>query len=169
MIHEMRMLIGFGGNLGDPAKAFSRALEQIAEAGEIIAVSRLWRTLPVGPSQPDFLNAAAVIEWPGGPRSLLERCRELEVDAGRDRVQERRWGPRILDLDLLLAASAVCRGPALELPHQRFHERRFVLEPSAEVAASWTHPLLGLTIEELAARARKHEPDAIIEVVDFGC
>jgi 2-amino-4-hydroxy-6-hydroxymethyldihydropteridine diphosphokinase len=127
----------------------------------------VWRTRAVGPSQPDFLNAAALIDWPAGPRPLLERCRELEAAAGRERTREERWGPRTLDLDLLMAASVVCRGPDLELPHPRLHERRFALEPAAEVTPDWLHPFLGRTIEELAVAARDWEPDAILEVMSF--
>jgi 2-amino-4-hydroxy-6-hydroxymethyldihydropteridine diphosphokinase len=164
----MEILIGLGGNLGEPEAAFARALEGLANQGCVAAVSRLWRTRPVGPSQPDFFNAAALIAWPAGPKSLLRRCRELEIVAGRDRAHEERWGPRILDLDLLIAASAVCRGPDLDLPHPRLHQRRFALEPAAELVSDWVHPLLGLTIEELVEEARRHEPDAILEVVDFG-
>jgi 2-amino-4-hydroxy-6-hydroxymethyldihydropteridine diphosphokinase len=160
----MEILIGLGGNLGEPEKAFVRALETLAAEGRVVAVSRLWRTRPVGPSQPEYLNAAALVEWAAGPRPLLDRCRELEVSAGRNRAQEERWGPRSLDLDLLIAVSAVRRGPALDLPHPRLHERRFALEPAAEVVPRWIHPLIGLTIEELAERARQREPDAILGV-----
>ena len=164
----MEILIGLGGNLGKPGVEFTRALEALARKGRVKAVSRLWRTRPVGPPQPDFLNAAALIDWPAGPRSVLDRCRELEAASGRDRAHEERWGPRILDLDLLIAASAVCRGPDLDLPHPRLHQRRFALEPAAELVPDWVHPLLGQTIEELAEEARQREPDAILEVVDFG-
>jgi 7,8-dihydro-6-hydroxymethylpterin-pyrophosphokinase len=73
----------------------------------------------------------------------------------------------VLDIDLLLAEELVCRGPRLELPHPRFHERRFALEPAAEVAADWLHPLIGRTVVELAQAARRKEPDAILEVVDW--
>jgi 2-amino-4-hydroxy-6-hydroxymethyldihydropteridine diphosphokinase len=163
----MEILLGVGGNLGKPRKAFAQALEALAGTGRVTAVSRLWRTRPIGPSQPDFLNAAALINWPAGPRSLLGRCRELEVLAGRDRATESRWGPRSLDLDLLMTASAVCRGPGLEIPHPRLHERRFALEPAAEIVADWVHPALGLTLEELVEEARHNEPDAILEVLDF--
>jgi 2-amino-4-hydroxy-6-hydroxymethyldihydropteridine diphosphokinase len=162
-----RVLLGFGGNVGDPGSAFRDALEVLAADGRVDAVSRLWRTRPVGPAQPDYLNAAAVGSWPYGPRKLLERCRQLELDAGRDRSAEPRWGPRALDLDLLLAEGLVCRGPALELPHPRFHERRFALGPAAEIAPGWIHPLLGLTIGELADRQCVREPDAILEVLSF--
>lgn len=168
MITVMDIVIGLGGNLGQPAAAFAKALEAFAKEGRVRAVSRLWRTRPVGPSQPDFLNAAALIAWPAGPRQLLARCRELETAAGRDRTQEERWGPRILDLDLLIAVSAVCRGPDLDLPHPRLHERRFALEPAAELVPDWIHPLVGLTIEELTEETRRREPDAILEVIVFG-
>ena len=163
----MEILIGLGGNLGEPEAAFSQALRALANEGHLTAVSRLWRTRPVGPSQPDFFNAAALIAWPEGPRSLLRRSRELEVAAGRNRKLEERWGPRILDLDLLMASSTVCRGPDLDLPHPRLHERRFALEPAAEVAPNWIHPLLGRTIEDLAKATRDREPDAILEVLSL--
>jgi len=163
----MEILIGLGGNLGEPRKAFAQALEGLAIEGRVLAVSRLWRTRPVGPSQPEYLNAAALIDWAAGPRSLLDRCRELEAATGRDRAQEERWGPRTLDLDLLIVASMVCRGPDLEIPHPRLHERRFALEPAAELAPDWIHPLIGLTIEELAERERQREPDAILDVSSF--
>ena len=163
----MRVVLGLGGNLGKPEAAFAQALEALAGVGRVAAVSRLWRTRPIGPSQPDFLNAAALIDWPAGPRSLLSHCLELEAEAGRDRAQEERWGPRALDLDLLLAEGVVCRGPNLELPHPRLHERRFALEPAAEIAPNWVHPLLGWTIEDLATAARDREPDAIVKVMSF--
>lgn len=135
--------------------------------GRVVATSRLWRTRAVGPPQDDFLNAAVLIEWPAGPHHLFARCQELERAAGRERSREEWWGPRTLDLDLLLAESLVCRGPSLELPHPRFHARRFALDPAAEVAPDWIHPLLGQTIDELACEARRREPEAIIEVLDF--
>lgn len=163
----VRVLLGLGSNLGESQSAFSRCLERLAAEGRIVSTSRLWRTRAVGPPQPDYFNAAVVIDWAAGPRRLLERCRELEVAAGRDRAQEERWGPRTLDLDLLMASSAVCRGPKLELPHPRLHQRRFALEPAAEVAPDWVHPLLGITIEELAQQARQREPDGILEVLNF--
>jgi 2-amino-4-hydroxy-6-hydroxymethyldihydropteridine diphosphokinase len=163
----LRVVLGLGGNLGDPVAAFREALAALAGGGRVEVVSRLWCTRPVGPQQPDYLNAAAVVAWLHGPRGLLARCRGLEAAAGRDRSREQHWGPRALDLDLLLGEGVVCRGPALELPHPRFAERRFALEPAAEVAPGWLHPLLGLTVRELLTRQRAREPDAILEVRDF--
>ena len=161
------MVLGLGSNMGDSRKAFSECLQTLAAEGRVIAVSRLWRTRAVGPPQPDYLNVAALVAWPAGPRALLGRCLELETAAGRDRSAEARWGPRVLDIDLLLAESVVCRGPMLALPHPRLHERRFALEPAAEVAPSWPHPLVGQTVDELARAARMREPDAILEVFSF--
>ena len=163
----MRVVLGLGSNLGDSKVAFSRCIARLAAEGSIDAISRLWRTRAVGPPQPDYLNGAIVIDWPAGPRSLLSRCLEIEVEAGRDRTQEERWGPRVLDLDLLLTETVVCRGPNLELPHPRFHHRRFALEPAFEVAPEWTHPLLGCTITELVHEARDRDPEGIISVNPF--
>lgn len=163
---QMRLIIGFGGNLGDPATAFAGALDALADEGWVLSTSRLWQTHAVGPEQPDYLNAAAVIHWPGDLPALHARCRELEVAAGRDRATEERWGPRVLDLDLLLVDGVVCRGPGLELPHPRFHERRFALEPAAEVAPEWVHPLLGRTVAELADAARPTIDDGTVTALD---
>ena len=167
MLPMMRVLLGLGSNVGDAPTTFTGALDVLNSEGEVVALSKLWRTRPVGPKQPDFLNAAAVVEWPADPRRLLVRCRELEQAAGRDRQREERWGPRTLDLDLLMASQVVCRGARLQLPHPRFHQRRFALEPAAELAPDWIHPLLGLTIEEMAAQARLREPDGILDVLSF--
>ena len=163
----LRVILGLGGNLGDPRAGFARALGDLGETGRIATVSRLWRTRAIGPEQPDYLNAAAVLEWPRDPRHLFARCLELERAAGRNRSNEERWGPRVLDIDLLLAKDLVCRGPLLTLPHPRFHERRFALEPAAEIAPDWVHPLLGCAIEELAEESRQREPDAIVDVLSF--
>ena len=161
------MVLGFGGNMGASQKAFSECLQALAAVGQVIALSRLWHTRAVGPPQPDFLNAATLMEWPAGPRSLLARCLEIEAAAGRERSAEAHWGPRVLDIDLLLAENVVCRGPTLTLPHPRLHERRFALEPAAEVAPDWTHPLFGRTVLGLVEDARIREPDAIVEVLSF--
>lgn len=167
MLSMVCVILGLGANLGQPEAAFARALELLSDGGCIQAVSRLWRTVPVGPSQPDFLNAAVMIEWPAGLWNLLARCRDIESLAGRDRSREERWGPRTLDIDLLIAASVVCRGPSLELPHPRFHERRFALDPAAEIAPHWVHQVLGRSLLELCEEARDREPDAILDVSDF--
>ena len=161
--------IALGSNQQCPEEQLRRAVKAIGQLGgsRILQVSPVYRSAAVGPGeQPDYLNAAAVIHWPGDLPALLARCRELEVAAGRDRATEERWGPRVLDLDLLLADGVVCRGPMLEVPHPRFHERRFALEPAAEVAPEWVHPLLGRSVSELAEAARPAVDDGTVRVLE---
>jgi 2-amino-4-hydroxy-6-hydroxymethyldihydropteridine diphosphokinase len=158
----MQIVVGFGANLGDPAEAFRRALDSLGSKHEIIALSSLFSTRPEGPKQPDYLNLAALLEVRDDPAALLAGCRQLERDAGRDRSREQRWGPRTLDLDLLIARGVVHRGPELVLPHPRFAERAFALLPASELAPSWTHPVLGRTIVELATEAERRDPDAVL-------
>jgi len=164
MLHA---LIGLGANLGEPARAFATAIAFLASGGEVVCVSRLWRTRPLGPDQPDYRNAAALVRWNGPPPALLHACRDLEAAAGRDRSSEQRWGPRVLDLDLLMARDLVWRGPELELPHPRFHQRAFALVPSAELVPNWIHPLVGRTIGQLAEEALRDDPEALISSEPF--
>lgn len=154
--------MGFGANLGDPERSIVAAIEALARSTEVVAASRLWRTRPVGPDQPDYTNAAALLRWSGSPRRLLDRCLELENQAGRDRAAETRWGPRVLDLDLLVARDLVWRSSALELPHPRLSGRAFALVTAAEVAPDWVHPLIGRTLADLAAAVRTADPDALL-------
>lgn len=163
----MHLLLGLGGNIGDPQEAFRQALGALGGEHRIVATSRLYRTRPVGPKQPDFANLAAVIDLRRPLHTVLATCHRLEEESGRDRSREERCGPRTLDLDLLLAESVVCRGRKLVLPHPRLHERVFALAPAAEVAPEWTHPLLGRTVRELAHEAREKDPLAILDVSNF--
>jgi 2-amino-4-hydroxy-6-hydroxymethyldihydropteridine diphosphokinase len=163
----LHVVIGLGANLGDPPAAFAAALAGLGRIGEVVSVSRLWRTRPVGPGQPDYCNAAVLLDWPGDPTALLGACRELEATAGRNRAGELRWGPRVLDLDLLVARDLVWRGPELEVPHPRFHERAFALVPAAELVPDWVHPMLGRTIAELADEVRAAEPSALLSSEPF--
>lgn len=160
---SVQIVIGFGGNLGEVEQAFQQAVEVLGGSPGLVVRQRstLYRSSPVGPDQPDYLNAAVLVESALHPRALLELCLQLECRAGRDRSTERRWGPRRLDLDLLAADHLVCRGSDLELPHPRFAERAFALVPAADVAPGWVHPLIGRTLEDLAALAVGADPHAV--------
>jgi 2-amino-4-hydroxy-6-hydroxymethyldihydropteridine diphosphokinase len=127
--------VGLGANLGDRDSSLRRALELLAAdpALELVAVSAFRETDPVGVlEQPRFLNAVAAVETALPPRGLLDRLLAIEAELGRSRTGER-FGPRTIDLDLLLHGEAVVDEPGLAVPHPRLHERRFALEPLAEL------------------------------------
>ncbi len=147
--------IGLGSNLGDRRGLIEAAIETLdGLAGvKVTAVSPLIETEPVGPSgQPGYLNGAAALKTTLGPRDLLNAMRALEVSCGRDRQTEQRWGPRRLDLDLLLWGDLVIDEPGLTVPHPRMHERLFVLEPLALIAPGAIHPTLRMSVECLRDR-----------------
>ena len=144
----MRAALGLGSNVGDRRAHLETALHGLRARLEVLAVSRFLATEPVGgPPQGEFLNAAAVVETELSPRALLELARALEEAAGRERGA--RWGPRTLDIDLLLYGDEIVNDADLVVPHPRLHERRFVLEPLAEIAPDWTVPRLDRTVREL--------------------
>jgi 2-amino-4-hydroxy-6-hydroxymethyldihydropteridine diphosphokinase len=127
--------IGLGANLGDREATIRTALELLAAHGDlkVEAISSLRETDPVGyEDQPRFLNGAAALRTDLAPLVLLDRLQEVERRLGRDRSGPR-FGPRTIDLDLLLYGSAEIDEPGLRIPHPRLHERRFVLEPLAEL------------------------------------
>lgn len=127
--------LSLGGNLGDPAASMATALRLLDadESTRVIAVSSLYRTPPWGKlDQPDFLNAAAEISTALAPRALLDLC--LEAERKLKRVREERWGPRLIDIDILVFGDRVIHETGLEVPHPRMLERAFVLAPLAEIA-----------------------------------
>lgn len=120
-----------------------------------VRVSPIVETQAIGPGvQGPYLNAAAEVRTSMSARQLLERCLHIEQLQGRDRNREQRWGPRTLDLDLLMYADVVVDEPGLNIPHPRLHERRFVLEPLSEIAADLVIPGLGCTVRACLARLR---------------
>lgn len=146
----MQVLIGLGGNQGDVPAAFARATAALAQAGQVLARSSLWRSTAQGPPQPDFCNAVVLLASDTPPLGLLKYCLQLEVQAGR-RHDGERWGPRPLDLDLLLVPDLVIAAPSLLLPHPRLATRRFALLPAVELAPNWIHPQHYRTLAELAS------------------
>jgi len=128
--------VGLGSNLGEREATLWKALEGLGatEGIEVLAISSFRETEPVGVvDQPRFVNAAAALETSLSPRELLERLLDVERSLGRDRAVEERWGPRTLDLDLLLYGGESIDEPGLEVPHPRLTERAFVLEPLLEL------------------------------------
>ncbi|GAB1595875.1 2-amino-4-hydroxy-6-hydroxymethyldihydropteridine diphosphokinase [Lysobacter claricitrinus] len=135
--------IGLGANIGDAAATICLAFDRLDAHGgiEVVARSSLYRTPAWGVTeQPDFVNAVAKVVTMLTPQQLLAGLLQLERDAGRDRRTARRWGPRELDLDLLLYGDAVIDEDGLRVPHPHLHERAFVLVPLAEIAPALDIP-----------------------------
>ncbi|MFQ5947721.1 MAG: 2-amino-4-hydroxy-6-hydroxymethyldihydropteridine diphosphokinase [Acidimicrobiia bacterium] len=133
--------IGLGSNLGDRRFLLRRGVAGLGKAGELVGVSSLYETAPIGVSgQGPYLNAVALLHTGLSPERLLDVCLALEQEAGRTREGEERWAPRALDLDLLLYGGRVVDVEGLAVPHPRMTERRFVLEPLLEVWPEATLP-----------------------------
>ncbi len=148
-----QVYIGFGGNMGDPEDACLRALDALGRAPGLFlrAASSLYRTEPVGMTEQGwFVNGAAMCETRMPPEEVLRALQEIENFFGR--VRTKRWGPRTLDLDILLFGDRRVDLQELVIPHPRLHERRFVLVPMVEIAPSLVHPTLGLTMQDLLDR-----------------
>lgn len=143
--------IGLGSNLGDRERHLSDALAALAsiDAVAVVGCSSLFDSAPVGPPQPRYLNAVALLDCALPPARLLCILQQIERDLGR--VPAERWAPRPIDLDILLWEDVVIAEPALQIPHLELHKRRFALEPLCELAPSLRHPLLGATVRELLA------------------
>jgi len=135
-----RIFVGLGSNLGDRERNLREAVERLRKIG-VVRLSTLRDTDPVGVAdQPNFLNAVAELSSELPARELLDRLLEIERELGRDRGKEERWGPRTIDLDLLLYGDEVIDEPGLTVPHPHLAERRFVLEPLHELAAELVLP-----------------------------
>jgi 2-amino-4-hydroxy-6-hydroxymethyldihydropteridine diphosphokinase len=142
-------VIALGANLGDRAATLSEAARQLASLGRVRARSSLWQTAPLGPPQPDYLNAAALVETALPPLEVLEGLLTIERAFGRERRE--RWGPRTIDLDLVALGSVQLASERLILPHPEASRRAFVLAPIAEVAPDLVLPGFGRVVELLAA------------------
>ncbi|HEY7351932.1 MAG TPA: 2-amino-4-hydroxy-6-hydroxymethyldihydropteridine diphosphokinase [Terriglobales bacterium] len=140
--------LSLGSNMGDRDANLRLAIEKLSELGSVIAVSSFYETEPVdtGP-QPWFVNCAVKFDTEKMPRQLIAAILALEQGMGRQRRQEK--APRTIDIDILLFGSSIIEIPSLTIPHPRMHERRFVLEPLAEIAPDVRHPAFKRTIREL--------------------
>jgi 2-amino-4-hydroxy-6-hydroxymethyldihydropteridine diphosphokinase len=147
-----RAYVGLGANLGPKEVTILRAVDLLgATPGiEVLELSRLRETDPVGVTeQPQFLNGAVALETTLSPRELLDVLLRIERELGRVREGER-WGPRTIDLDLLVYGDETVDEPGLRIPHPRLHERRFALEPLAELEPELDVPGLGRVSEALS-------------------
>lgn len=144
--------IGLGSNLGDRRAQLLAARTALATTAglRLMAASALYETEPIGgpAEQGPFLNAVLHLHSALSPRQLLHCCLALETRLGRQRGEP--WGPRTIDLDLLLFGATVIAEPELVLPHPRLHQRRFVLDPLCDLAPALVHPVLGVTLQQLA-------------------
>ena len=140
--------LSLGSNLGDRDANLRAAIDRLDNLGKVAAISSFYETEPVEVTdQPWFLNCAVKLETEKMPKQLLTALLDIERQMGRRR--DRTKGPRVIDLDILLFGSSVIQTKGLTVPHPALHERRFVLEPLAEIAPDARHPVLKQTIREL--------------------
>ena len=146
----MKVYLGLGSNLGDRERNLAQAVRLLARTRgvNVVARSSLWQSAPVGPPQPDYLNAALEVDTTLTAVQLLAECKAIERELGREPGGQR-WGPRTVDIDLLLADDIVAE-PHLQVPHLDLHRRAFALLPLCELApADAIHPVLGQKLKSL--------------------
>jgi 2-amino-4-hydroxy-6-hydroxymethyldihydropteridine diphosphokinase len=140
--------LSLGSNLGDREAQLRAALDRLQTEGRIVSVSSFYETEPVEfTDQAWFLNCAVALETTDTPEQLMSAILQMEQQMGRQRIQ--RKGPRTIDIDILLFGDTILDTPALTVPHPAMHQRRFVLQPLAEIAPAVQHPVLKKTIQEL--------------------
>lgn len=148
-----RVFIGIGSNLGDRKANHSEAIERISALPDtrIVKQSSLYESEPLGNARTWFVNAVIELETEFAPDALLKRLKAIETTMGRKRVRGKRWGSRVIDLDILLFDNELVNKRTLKIPHPELQNRRFVLAPLSELAPQLIHPKLALTVSELLA------------------
>lgn len=138
------------GRYGAPERVIAAALDRV---GGVVAQSTVITSKAIGPGGRRYANAVAIIETGDAPAALLARLKAIEHDFGRR--CGRRWGARVIDLDIVLWAGGIWTSPGLAIPHPGFRARRFVLDPLSQIAPDWRDPVSGRTVRQLRARAIK--------------
>ena len=151
-----RIYIGIGSNLGDRRANHLEAIERIGQIPDtkVLRASSLYESEPLGNAKTWFVNSAIEIETELGAEAMLKRLKAIEDAMGRKRVKGKRWGSRIIDLDILLSENEVVDKRTLKVPHPEMHKRRFVLMPLAELAPHVVHPGLGQSVSALLATVK---------------
>ena len=144
------------GRYGSPRNVLAAATEELATLGSVLEISAIRSTPALGPAGRGFANGAVLLATSLDPADLLDRLKDVEREFGRR--GGRRWGPRILDLDILLWSGGPLAGEGLVIPHPEMRKRRFVLDPLAEIASDWRDPVSGLTVRQLHYRLRVPSP-----------
>ena len=151
-----KVFISIGSNLGDRKTNCKRALEAMAEFSNVVKVSSLYETEPVGnENQPDFINLAVEISTDLSPHELLKHLNEIEGRLGR--IRSEKWGPRTIDLDIIFYGEVILNDNDLIIPHPEAHERQFVLEPICEIDSELIYPGLGIPVYDVLRKLKTNK------------